>query len=102
MKNAGPGLSGVRPVEAQGTAHPAGGSPSGSAVAAERTAAPWRGWTGEKASALRRALLMGKSEFAAALGVGPSTVSYWEQNPESGPGRRAQAGLYDCSAARTR
>lgn len=95
MKNAGPRLSGLRSAEAAGTGHPAGGSPSWSAVAAARSAAPWRGWTGREASALRRALLMGKAEFAAAVGVRPSSVSYWQQNPESGPGRQAQAGLYE-------
>jgi DNA-binding transcriptional regulator YiaG len=95
MKNAGPHLSGLRSAEAVGTGHPAGGSPSWSAVAAARSAAPWRGWTGREASALRRALLMGKAEFAAAVGVRPSSVSYWEQNPDSGPSRRAQAGLYE-------
>lgn len=94
MKNAGPGLSGLRPSESLGTGRPAGGSPSWSVVAAARSAAPWQGWTGGEAAALRRALLMGKPEFAAAVGVKPSAVSYWEQNPESGPGRRAQAGLY--------
>jgi DNA-binding transcriptional regulator YiaG len=47
-------------------------------------------WTGRQADALRQALRMPKESFAAHLGVGARTVSYWRQRPESVPQQQMQ------------
>jgi hypothetical protein len=42
-------------------------------------------WTGGLASALRRAKRDNIYEFAAYLGIGPSTVDSWDNTPKSCP-----------------
>jgi hypothetical protein len=40
-------------------------------------------WTGQHATALRRALRMSKEAYAAHLGVAVGTVSYWAKHPDA-------------------
>jgi DNA-binding transcriptional regulator YiaG len=47
-------------------------------------------WTGAQGDALRRALRMPYEAFAAHLGIGVRTVTYWRERPDSVLQQRTQ------------
>ena len=51
---------------------------------------PAHGWTGKDATALRKALRMTESRFAAKVGVSPRTVGNWSASPAMIPRADAQ------------